>query len=127
MCLSLRMRTTPFAYINLSPQYVPDGLWKSNWIKKHRSAVPSVVVAFFDLSKSTVAADASPRYHLPPPSPPPDPDPPPQAPPQSFVLPDTNIGVTVFASPARAASKYPLHKVSKALCVVHKVVLAVHE
>ena len=28
---------------------VPSGIIKSNWVKKHRNAVPSVVVAFFDL------------------------------------------------------------------------------
>jgi len=28
---------------------VPSGIIKSNWVKQHRNAVPSVVVAFFDL------------------------------------------------------------------------------
>lgn len=28
---------------------VPSGIIKSNWVKKHRNTVPSVVVAFFDL------------------------------------------------------------------------------
>jgi hypothetical protein len=30
-------------------EFVPPGIWKTNWINKHKNVVPAVVVVFFDL------------------------------------------------------------------------------